>query len=187
MLPIPQIALAAALLLVASGAAPAQSFQASSVDLPEGAPIAQKFTYQGFGCRGNNLSPALAWTNAPAGTRSFAVSVHDPDAPTGGAGFWHWLVIDLPASASGLPQGSGAADGKALPAPARQLASDFGTPGWGGPCPPAGDKPHHYVFTVYALSVAKLDVPANASASLAAASAERHALAKASFTRLYGR
>jgi Raf kinase inhibitor-like YbhB/YbcL family protein len=183
---IPKIALAAALLLVAS-AAQAQSFQAESVDLPEGAPIAQKFTYQDFGCRGSNLSPALAWTNAPAGTKSFAVSVHDPDAPTGGAGFWHWIVIDLPATASGLPQGSGAADGKALPAPARQLASDFGTPGWGGPCPPAGDKPHHYVFTVYALSVEKLDLPARASPSLAASSADRHSLAKASFTRLYGR
>jgi Raf kinase inhibitor-like YbhB/YbcL family protein len=183
---IPKMALAAALLLVAS-AAQAQSFQASSVDLPEGAPIAQQFTYQGFGCRGSNLSPALAWTNAPAGTKSFAVSVHDPDAPTGGAGFWHWIVVDLPASASGLSQGSGAADGRALPAPARQLASDFGTLGWGGPCPPAGDKPHHYVFTVYALSVEKLDLPARASPALAASSADRHSLARASFTRLYGR
>jgi len=179
--------LSAAVLLAACAVARAQTFELDSADLPDGVPIAQPFVYRGFGCTGGNRSPQLAWKNAPAATQSFALFVHDPDAPTGGAGFWHWAVIDLPASVSGLTRGAGAAGGKALPPAARQLANDFGTPGWGGPCPPAGDKPHRYVFTLYALDVARLDVASNASAARASVAASDHALAKASLTRRYGR
>src|SRR6478736_7923759 len=123
-----------------SAAEPA-SFQASSPDISSGPPIAAKFIYQGFGCTGQNVSPAVMWKNAPPGTRSFALMVHDPDAPTGGAGCWGWVVVDIPAGNALLAQGAGTADGKRLPAGTRQIASDFGTPGWGGPYPPAGDKP----------------------------------------------
>lgn len=119
----------------------AQSFQLQSSDVSNHNPMADRFAFKGFGCTGENISPALAWQNAPAGTKSFAVMVHDPDAVTGGAGFWHWVVINLPASLSGLRQGDGSADGARLPPGTRQIATDFGTPGWGGPCPPVGDAP----------------------------------------------
>jgi Raf kinase inhibitor-like YbhB/YbcL family protein len=113
--------------------------------------------------------------------------VHDPDAPTGGAGFWHWVVVDIPVGTSFIAQGAGVAEGAGLPPGARQLATDFGAPGWGGPCPPVGDKAHRYHFTVYALKVAKLDLPANATASLAGFMVNSNALAKATFTGTFGR
>jgi Raf kinase inhibitor-like YbhB/YbcL family protein len=113
--------------------------------------------------------------------------VHDPDAPTGGAGFWHWVVVDIPATATSLPRGTGTSDGGELPSGARQIASDFGTPGWGGPCPPVGDKPHRYVFTVYALKVDRLELPANATASLTGFMVNANALGHASFSALHGR
>lgn len=165
----------------------AQKFTLTSADMPAGKPIAMQQVFNGFGCTGGNISPALSWKNAPAGTKGFAVLVHDPDAPTGGAGFWHWVVVNLPASATGLAQGAGAADGKALPDGTRQINTDFGTPGWGGPCPPQGDKPHRYNFTVYALKVDKLDLPASATASLTGFMVNGNALGKASYTAKFGR
>jgi Raf kinase inhibitor-like YbhB/YbcL family protein len=162
-------------------------FQASSPDIPLGQSIAAKFIYQGFGCTGQNVSPAIIWKNAPADAKSFALMVHDPDAPTGGAGFWHWVVVDIPVGTSFIAQGAGAAAGTRLPPSSRQLNTDFGTPGWGGPCPPVGDKPHRYNFTVYALKVAKLELPANATASLTGFMVNSNMLAKATFTGMFGR
>jgi hypothetical protein len=168
-------------------AAQAPAFQASSPDVIAGKPIAAKFIYNGFGCTGQNVSPAVMWKNAPPGTRSFALMVHDPDAPTGGAGFWHWIVVDIPAGTAFIAQGSGTADGKRLPAGSRQINTDFGAPGWGGPCPPAGDKPHRYNFTVYALKVDKLDLPPTATASLTGFMVNSNLLGKATFTGTFGR
>jgi Raf kinase inhibitor-like YbhB/YbcL family protein len=168
-------------------AAETPSFQASSPDISAAQPIASRFSYNGFGCSGQNVSPAVMWKNAPAGTKSFALMVHDPDAPTGGAGFWHWIVVDIPAGTAFIAQGSGAADGKRMPAGSRQINTDFGAPGWGGPCPPAGDKPHRYNFTVYALMVKKLDLPPTATASLAGFTVNSNMLGKASFTGTFGR
>ena len=165
----------------------AQTFEASSADVAAGKAIGNKFVFNGFGCKGSNVSPAIAWKNAPAGTKSFAVLLHDLDAPTGGAGFWHWVVINIPAATTQLAQGAGAADGKALPAGARQIDNDFGSADWGGPCPPAGDKPHRYNFTVHALKVEKLALPATATAALAATMVNANSLGKAGFTALYGR
>lgn len=162
------------------------AFELKSPDLAPGGRIAAKFIYNGFGCAGGNVSPALNWSDPPPGTRSFAVLVHDPDAPTGGAGFWHWMVYDIPASATGLPQGVGKG-GKGLPEGALQAATDFGAPGYGGPCPPKGDKPHHYHFTIYALKVDKLDLPPHSTASLAGSLVNASALGKASLTGTYGR
>jgi Raf kinase inhibitor-like YbhB/YbcL family protein len=174
-------------LLATSVASSAQTFQIQSADIAAGQAIAQTFAFNGFGCTGQNISPTLGWSNPPAGTKSFALMVHDADAVTGGAGFWHWAVVNLPAGTSGLVRGAGTADGRALPESARQIATDFGTPGWGGPCPPAGDKPHRYTFTVYALKVDKLDLPPNATASLSGFMVNANALGKASLTSIYGR
>ena len=110
------------------------------------------------------MSPALAWKNPPAGTKGYAVTVYDPDAPTG-SGWWHWVVYNIPATVTSLPVGAGDRGGAKLPAGALQGRTDFGTAGWGGPCPPKGDKPHRYVFTVHALKTDKLDVPADATAA----------------------
>jgi Raf kinase inhibitor-like YbhB/YbcL family protein len=179
------ITLAAAVLISAN--AFAQSFELTSADVSSAAPIAAQHVFAGFGCTGGNISPALAWKNPPAGTKSFAVMLHDQDAPTGGAGFWHWVVVNLPATATGLPRGAGAASGNALPEAARQINTDFGAPGYGGPCPPQGREPHRYTFTVYALKVDKLDLPANATASLTGFMVNGNALGKASFVARYGR
>ncbi len=167
--------------------AQASTFQINSPDVPTGGKIPQPFAFNGFGCTGQNVSPALSWKNAPAGTKSFAITVHDPDAVTGGAGFWHWVVINIPSSSQKLAGGAGKADGSALPTGATHIPTDFGTPGWGGPCPPTGDKAHRYNFTVYALKVDKLELPATATASLAGFMINANALGKASFTSTYQR
>lgn len=162
-------------------------FELASLDIPAGSVIEQKFVYDDYGCSGENVSPELVWRNPPQGTKSFALFVHDPDAPTGGAGFWHWIVTDIPGSVRSLPQGAGTRDGKTLPAGSAQVETDYGEPGWGGPCPPVGDAPHRYNFTIYALSVEKLERPANAKASLVGFLVNQNAIGKASFTALYGR
>ena len=163
------------------------AFRLTSTDIKPGATIAAEQTFNGFGCSGQNVSPALEWSGAPKDTRSFAVLLHDPDAPTGGAGWWHWVAFNIPATTTGLPKGAGKADGSALPAGAASAVTDFGAPGYGGPCPPAGDKPHRYIFTVYALKTDKLDVPKGATASLVGFMVNANAIAKATLTGVYGR
>jgi Raf kinase inhibitor-like YbhB/YbcL family protein len=177
---------AVAVLMLASSVQ-AASFRLSSPDIKPGGRIADEQVFNGFGCTGKNVSPALHWSGAPKGTKSFALLVHDPDAPTGGAGWWHWLVIDISADTAELKKGAGTADGSGLPAGTVQVATDFGAPGWGGPCPPAGDKAHHYRFTLYALKVDKLDVPKDAKASLVGFMVNANAIAKATLTGVFGR
>lgn len=161
-------------------------FVLSSPDIPAGGTIPQEFEFNSFGCTGRNESPVLRWQGAPAGTQSLALTVYDPDAPSG-SGWWHWMVIDLPADTTALQPNAGAAGSAALPAGARQIRNDYGSFAWGGVCPPPGDKPHRYVFTVHALSVPRLDIPDDATAALAGFMINAHALATASFTALYGR
>ena len=168
-------------------AAGAAKFRLSSADIKANGVIANKFVFQGFGCKGDNVSPALSWSGAPPGTQSFALLVHDPDAPTGGAGWWHWVVYDIPASTMSMAQGAGTANGTGLPKGSMQGVTDFGAPGWGGPCPPQGGGTHHYHFTLHALKVAKLDIPAGATAALIGYMVNANSLGKASFTGLYGR
>jgi Raf kinase inhibitor-like YbhB/YbcL family protein len=167
--------------------AAAASFTLRSPDIKPGATIASEQVFDSFGCTGQNVSPALEWSGAPKDTKSFAVLMHDPDAPTGGAGWWHWVVYNLPAGTTQLPKGAGKADGSALPANAASNVTDYGNPGYGGPCPPAGDKPHRYILTVYALKVDKLDVPKGATASLVGFMVNANAIGKASLTGMYGR
>lgn len=172
---------------VLASAGNAVAFELSSAELKPNATIPEKNVYNGFGCKGENVSPPLEWKDAPKGTRSFALMVHDPDAPTGGAGWWHWVVYNLPADTHSLAAGAGSADGTNLPQGASQQATDFGAPGWGGPCPPVGDKPHRYVFTIYALKVDRLDLPVGASASFVGFMVNANALGKARLTAKYGR
>ncbi len=161
-------------------------FTLSSPQIQADAMIDARFEFNGFGCNGENKSPALVWRGAPAGTRSFAVTVYDPDAPTG-SGWWHWMVINIPASVNELAADAGAVGGAHLPAGARHVRIDYGIEGWGGVCPPAGDPPHRYIFTVHALQVDTLDVPADATAALAGFMIHANTLAKASFSARYGR
>lgn len=167
--------------------AQAGGFTLESADFKPQAALKNEQVFNGFGCTGGNVSPALAWKTPPKGSKSFALLVHDPDAPTGGSGWWHWVVVNLPADATQLPAGAGKADGSALPAGAAQINTDFGAPGWGGPCPPVGDKPHRYNFTLHALKVEKLDLPPGATAALAGYMINANSLGKASLTGRYGR
>jgi Raf kinase inhibitor-like YbhB/YbcL family protein len=163
------------------------SFKLSSSDIKAGSRIDMKHVFKGFGCEGGNVSPALSWSGAPAGTKSFALMVHDANAPTGGAGWWHWVAYNIPAEAIGLDQGAGTADGAKLPKGSAQANTDFGAPGWGGPCPPEGHGVHKYVFTVYAIKTDKLDIPAGATASLAGYMINGNSLASAKLLGTYSR
>ena len=135
---------------------------------------------------GQNVSPQLSWENAPAGTKSFAITMYDPDAPTG-SGWWHWTVFDIPASVSSLPSGAGDASKGLLPAGAIQGMTDFGAPGYGGPCPPPGHGLHQYIITIHALKTDKLGLDAKASAPYVGFNLPQQTLAKASIVFYYGR
>ena len=162
------------------------AFTLASPDVHAGQTIASAQVFNGMGCTGANTSPALDWHGAPASTRSFAVTVYDPDAPTG-SGWWHWVVYNIPASVTHLAAGAGDPKKGSLPRGASQGNTDFGTPGYGGPCPPPGDKPHRYIFTVHALDVAKLEIPAAATAAYVGFNVHAHTIAKATLTAMYGR
>ena len=164
----------------------AADFKLSSPEIKANSTMAKRFEFNGFGCSGENKSPALKWSGAPEGTRSFAVTMYDPDAPTG-SGWWHWMVINIPADTTELASGAGAVNSTTLPKGAVQNRIDYGVAAWGGTCPPQGDKPHRYIFTVYALKTDKLDVPADATAALTGYMIHGNALGKASFTAKYGR
>lgn len=172
--------------LAAADAGGAQAFELKSPDIAEGKKIDMKHVYDSFGCTGGNVSPEIVWTDPPAGTKSFAVLMHDPDAPTGGAGFWHWLVVDIPAGERGLKRGAGDASWKNLPPGAQMLETDFGEKAYGGPCPPPG-APHRYQITVYALKIEKLGDAAKGRTAIAGFTVNANALAKATLTGLFGR
>ena len=160
-------------------------FNLTSTELTNGGTIANAQVFNEFGCKGGNVSPALAWSGAPADTKSFALLVHDPDAPTG-SGWWHWVVYNIPPTVTSLPAGAGDPKKNLMPAGATQGRNDYGGVGYGGPCPPPGP-PHHYEFRVYALKVPKLEVPADASPAMIGFNARAHALAAAELVALYGR
>ncbi len=134
-----------AALSTASAQKPAM-FTLTSPDVHAGQTIPMKHVFKGMSCTGENISPALSWSNAPKGTKSFAITVYDPDAPTG-SGWWHWVVYNIPANVTSLPAGAGDPNSGLMLKGAVQGNTDFGTAGYGGPCPPKGDKPHHYHFT----------------------------------------
>jgi Raf kinase inhibitor-like YbhB/YbcL family protein len=169
----------------------ARGFELTSPAVKSDQLMPERFTFNGLGCHGQNVSPPLSWTDPPDGTKSFALMVHDPDAQTGGAGIWHWVVINIPAATRSIEEGVGTADGAMLPPGSRQITNDYAgfinSPGWGGPCPPKGSKPHSYNFTLYALKAEKLNLPPNATASHAGFVVNLNALETAKLTITYGR
>lgn len=164
------------------------AFTVSSSSFKDGDYLKEDFVLSedyGFGCGGGNKSPHLRWSGAPAGTKSFAVTCFDPDAPTG-SGFWHWVVVNIPATVSELAEGAGSKGGQ-LPAGALQIRTDFGAPGYGGPCPPEADHPHRYFFTVFAVQVETLAVNADTSAAVVGFNLHFNTLEKAEIMGLFKR
>lgn len=172
----------AALLL--NSTALAQTFTVRSTDVGGQATMQQVFN--GFGCTGQNISPQLSWEHAPKGTKSFAVTMYDPDAPTG-SGWWHWLVFDIPPATTQLASDAGNAAKQLLPEKAIQSRTDFGTQGYGGVCPPEGDGWHVYTVTVYALKVEKLGLDNNANPALVGFYLNVNTIEKASLVFYYKR
>ncbi|SAL17532.1 PBP family phospholipid-binding protein [Caballeronia cordobensis] len=145
---------------------------------------AQEFDQQAFGGAGDNVSPALQWEAPPADTRSLALTVYDPDAPTG-SGFWHWIVVNIPPDVRSLPRNAGTADGALLPQGALQLRNDYGTVGFGGAAPPRGDKPHRYIFRIHALSAENLPLDASTTNAVARFMTHLNEIDSATYTGLY--
>ena len=179
------IILSLVMLLAATGTAAGQ-FTLTSPQLQEGGRLSDAQVFFGFGCEGKNISPALQWKDAPQGTKSFAVTVYDPDAPTG-SGWWHWVIFNIPATENALAENAGKPDSGLAPKPSTQSMTDFGKPGFGGACPPKGDKPHRYIFTVHALSVDKLPLEASSPAAMVGFFLNRNSLGKATLTVYFSR
>ena len=158
----------------------ADNFTLSSSDLQ--GQLTLKQVFNGFGCTGENISPELSWKDAPKGTKSFAITVYDPDAPTG-SGWWHWLAFDISKDKFTLPAGFGNSESKDV----IQSITDFGKTGFGGACPPKGDKAHRYIFTVHALDIDTIGLDKNANPALVGYYLNAHTLAKASLISYYGR
>ncbi|MFW5400257.1 kinase inhibitor [Yersinia sp. 1252 StPb PI] len=180
-----KIALSLAIIAV-SLSAQAQTFSVKSSDMPEGRPLQTQQVFNGFGCDGGNQSPQLSWQGAPAGTKSFAITAYDPDAPTG-SGWWHWTVVNIPADVHSLATNAGQSKNSTLPVGAVQGRNDFGYAGFGGACPPAGDKPHRYQFTVWALKTDKLPLSSDASGALVGFMLNSNVIAKTQLVATYGR
>lgn len=174
---------AIALSLIAVSASAEEAFTVTSDDFTAASPIANTHVFNGFGCEGENQSPAISWSGAPEGTKSYAVTVYDPDAPTG-SGWWHWVVFNIPADVTALAANA-SADG--LPEGAVQSRTDYGTEAYGGPCPPEGHDAHRYIVTVHALDVEKLEITPDTPAAQVGFNLYSHRLDKAELTATYGR
>ena len=170
--------------IAATSFAHAEGFTVMSPDIAGQLSIKQVF--DGFGCSGKNISPKLSWKNAPEGTKSFAVTVYDPDAPTG-SGWWHWIIFDIPATVHSLEKNAGNVKLPVAPEGSVQSITSFGQHGFGGACPPEGDRPHQYLFTIYALKVKKLSLNADAMPALVGFYLGQNMLAKASIVAYYSR
>lgn len=166
--------------------AAAGDFTLTSPQLKEGALLSMEQVFNSFGCTGKNISPELNWNNPPQGTKSFAVTVYDPDAPTG-SGWWHWVVFNIPAQVMALASGSGDLSTKLAPAGSVQSMTDFGKPGYGGACPPQGDKPHRYIFSVYALDIESLPLEQSSTAAMVGFYIHQHVIGKARLTVTFSR
>jgi Raf kinase inhibitor-like YbhB/YbcL family protein len=164
----------------------AKQLEISSADIKQGKKISEHHVFNGFGCGGENVFPQISWKNAPKETKSFALTVYDPDAPTG-SGWWHYNLVNIPAKYSELPADFGKENKFAINDGMMQVRNDFGAYKFGGPCPPKGDKPHRYFFTIYALKIDKLDIAETATSAYAGFMIRQNAIAKAELIATYGR
>lgn len=158
----------------------------NSTEIAPNALIENKFVFNGFGCSGENNFPQISWSSPPLGTKSYALTVYDPDAPTG-SGWWHYVAVNIPLNYNSLPATIAATNKFEVKDGIKQIRNDFGVYNFGGPCPPVGDKAHRYIFTIYALKTDKIDVPATATAALAGYMINQNVVGKASFTGFYKR
>jgi len=159
-----------------------EAFELSSPAFAEGDTIPLKYVFNGWGAEGENISPPLQWTGVPEGAQSLALTVYDPDAPTG-SGFWHWVIFNIPAGQSAFPEGATGS----IAAPSIEGRTDWGAPGYGGPCPPPGAPAHRYIFTLHALSVPALPLDAEASAAMVGFMIGMNSLGSAKLTAHYAR
>jgi len=174
------------LLLIISTSLFAGSFTLSSQDIAQGEFMPKAQEFNGFGCSGGNLSPHLKWTDAPKGTKSFAITAYDPDAPTG-SGWWHWQVVNIPMTVMEIATDAGNIKTNMAPTGSKQIQNDYGSRGFGGACPPIGHGIHHYRFTIHALSVEKLELPENASGALTGYMINTHTIEFSTIEPLYKR
>lgn len=160
------------------------TFTLKSNNLGGGATKIEEFN--GFGCTGKNQSPQLSWSNAPEGTKSFAITMYDPDAPTG-SGWWHWLIFDIPADVNSLVANAGDINLDLAPKEAIQSITNYGANGYGGPCPPEGHGIHEYMITIHALNVDKLGLDKDTNPAIVGYYIWSNTLAKASIVTYYER
>lgn len=160
----------------------ATNFTLSSADLAGQLTKVQEF--DGFGCTGKNISPELTWKDAPKGTKSFAITMYDPDAPTG-SGWWHWTLFNIPATTTSIARN--ATRSELLPKGATEGTNDYGLVGFGGACPPKGDGFHTYVITLYALDVEKLDLDKSTNQAVVGYMINAHTIEKSSIVSYYKR
>ena len=159
----------------------ADAFTLKSNDL--GGQLTKSQEFNSFGCSGDNISPELHWSHPPKGTKSFAITIYDEDAPTG-SGWWHWAVVNIPVGTSKIETG---ASGKKMPKGTIEVLNDYGTIGFGGACPPKGDKAHRYVITVYALDVDTLPIKQETNDPIVGYQINAHTISKASMISYYQR
>ena len=164
----------------------ANQFEIFSQDIKYGKKISENHVFNSFGCTGQNIFPQISWKNVPEKTKSFALTVYDPDAPTG-SGWWHYNLVNIPVKYNELPTNFGKDDKFAINDGMMQVRNDFGSYKFGGPCPPKGDKPHRYFFTIYALKTDKLDIPETATSAYAGFMIKQNVIAKAELVAPYGR
>lgn len=160
------------------------SFTVTSTDVADDETLAAPHLSGIMDAGGEDVSPQLSWNGFPAETKSFVVTVYDPDAPTA-AGFWHWAVVDIPASVTSVPRGAGDDTGSGLPAEAFQLANDAGLKRYLGAAPPAGHGPHRYFTVVHAVDVAGLGIPADSTPAFLGFNLFSHTLARAVLVPTY--
>ncbi|WP_028584052.1 YbhB/YbcL family Raf kinase inhibitor-like protein [Desulfogranum mediterraneum] len=181
-----QIGMSVVLSLIVGPWASAADFTLTSPQLTPGGKMQQEQLFKGFGCNGENISPELHWQGEPSGTRSFALTMYDPDAPTG-SGWWHWIVFNIPAERHKLEKNSGGASPTSKNRVGIQSRTDFGSTGYGGACPPAGHGAHRYQFRIWALDTPHLELDDQASGAMVGYFLNQHALAQAELTVSYGR
>ncbi len=169
-------------LLISSSLFAQKTFTLSSNSIGGQATIKEEFN--GFGCTGKNESPQLSWKNAPKETKSFAITMYDPDAPTG-SGWWHWIVFDIPKNVDEIVAGAGNISLSTAPNGAIQSITDYGTNGYGGPCPPKGHGLHQYIITIHALKTENLGLNKNTNPAVVGYYLWNNTLAKASLVMYY--